>query len=51
MWQCAAAIVQQDGPLGLMKGWVVQYVRLGPQTMVIFVVMEQLRSMSGLESL
>lgn len=51
MWQCAASIVKQDGPLGLMKGWVVQYVRLGPQTMVIFVVMEQLRSMSGLESL
>ena len=43
--------MKDDGPLGLMKGWTVQYIRLGPQTMVIFMVMEQLRSLSGLESL
>jgi solute carrier family 25 uncoupling protein 8/9 len=48
---CAASIVREDGPLGLLKGWVVQYIRLGPQTMVIFMVMEQLRSLSGLEAL
>ncbi|BDA43544.1 probable mitochondrial uncoupling protein 2 [Coccomyxa sp. Obi] len=48
---CAMMIVKEDGPMGLLKGWTAQYIRLGPQTMVIFVVMEQLRRASGLESL
>jgi len=48
---CAANIVREDGMFGLFKGWTAQYLRLGPQTTVIFVVMEQLRKMSGLESL
>ncbi|KAK9843973.1 hypothetical protein WJX81_000833 [Elliptochloris bilobata] len=49
-WACAADIVRSDGPLGLLKGWLVQYLRLGPQTVVIFVVMEKLRTLSGLAS-
>lgn len=27
-------IVKEDGPMGLLKGWTAQYIRLGPQTMV-----------------
>ncbi|CAK0781436.1 hypothetical protein CVIRNUC_005373 [Coccomyxa viridis] len=49
--QCAVIIVKEDGPFGLLKGWSAQYMRLGPQTTVIFVVMEQLRRRSGLDAL
>ncbi|KAK9915359.1 hypothetical protein WJX75_008003 [Coccomyxa subellipsoidea] len=48
---CASSIIKEDGPMGLLKGWTAQYIRLGPQTMVIFVVLEQLRRASGLQSL
>ncbi len=48
---CAVVIVKEDGPFGLFKGWSAQYMRLGPQTTVIFVVMEELRQLSGLEAL
>ncbi|KAK9829621.1 hypothetical protein WJX72_006922 [[Myrmecia] bisecta] len=48
---CAREIVRREGPRGLLRGWTANYVRLGPQTTVIFVVMEKLRSFSGLESL
>ena len=34
MLQCAMMIVKEDGPMGLLKGWTAQYIRLGPQTMV-----------------
>ena len=44
-------IVREDGPFGLFKGWTAQYLRLGPQTTVIFVIMEQLRRLSGLDAL
>lgn len=49
--QCAAAIVKRHGPKGLLRGWTAQYIRLGPQTTVIFVVMEPLRKLSGLDAL
>ena len=49
--QCAAAIVKQHGIRGLLRGWTAQYVRLGPQTTVIFVVMEPLRRLTGLDAL
>ena len=49
--QCAATIIKHEGMRGLFKGWTANYVRLGPQTTVIFVVMEQLRKATGLESL
>ena len=49
--QCAVNIVKEDGPFGLLKGWSAQYMKLGPQPTVIFVVMEQLRRRSGLDAL
>lgn len=49
--QCAKDIVRREGAKGLLRGWTAQYVRLGPQTSVIFIVMEQLRQLSGLGSL
>jgi len=45
---CAAAIVRSEGPAALLRGWTVQYVRLGPQTVVTFVVLERLRAAVGL---
>ena len=49
--QCAGDIIKHEGMRGLFKGWTANYVRLGPQTTVIFVIMEQLRKATGLESL
>ena len=48
---CMRDIIKQEGMRGLFKGWTANYARLGPQTTVIFVVMEQIRSMSGLGAL
>eukprot|EP01026_Neomeris_dumetosa_P056076 TRINITY_DN5120_c1_g1_i1.p1 TRINITY_DN5120_c1_g1~~TRINITY_DN5120_c1_g1_i1.p1 ORF type:complete len:281 (-),score=30.58 TRINITY_DN5120_c1_g1_i1:458-1300(-) len=49
--QCALEIVQGEGVRGLFKGWLANYARLGPQTAIIFVVVEQLRKVAGLGSL
>jgi len=43
--------VKREGARGLLRGWTAQYVRLGPQTTVIFVVMEELRKLNGLGAL
>lgn len=48
---CATEIIKREGPRGLLRGWTAQYVRLGPQTTVIFVVMEKMRKWAKLESL
>lgn len=48
---CAAELLRREGPGGLMKGWSANYARLGPQTVITFVVAEQLRSMAGLAAL
>ncbi|UJR27848.1 hypothetical protein I4U23_009113 [Adineta vaga] len=44
-------IVHKEGFRGLLRGWTAAYVRLGPQTTVIFLVMEKLRQFSGLSAL
>jgi len=44
-------IVDNEGFRGLLRGWSAQYVRLGPQTVVIFLAMEKLRQFSGLSAL
>jgi len=45
---CGASIVRHEGPAALMRGWSVQYARLGPQSVVTFVVLERLRELAGL---
>ncbi|CAF4540229.1 unnamed protein product [Rotaria sp. Silwood1] len=40
-------IVNKEGFRGLLRGWTAAYVRLGPQTVVIFLVMERLRQFSA----
>lgn len=48
---CAAVIVAEEGPAALLKGWVANYTRLGPQTLLTFVVVERLRQWAGMQSM
>lgn len=45
---CTARIWRQQGAAGFMRGWSANYARLGPQTVVTFLMAEQLRSLAGL---
>ena len=47
----AADLVKAEGFPALWKGWTAQYARLGPQSVITFVVLEQLRRAAGLEAL
>ncbi|KAG2486912.1 hypothetical protein HYH03_014411 [Edaphochlamys debaryana] len=49
--QVAGDIVREDGAMGFLKGWSANYARLGPQTVIIFVISEALRSAMGLQGL
>ncbi|TDH69573.1 hypothetical protein CCR75_009558 [Bremia lactucae] len=40
---CFVKIIKYQGLRGLYKGWVPVYMRLGPQTLLTFVFLEQLR--------
>lgn len=48
---CAAAIVAAEGPGALLKGWVANYARLGPQTLLTFVAVEQMRGVMGMQAM
>lgn len=38
-------IVKSEGPTALFKGWLPAFLRLGPHTIVTFIVLEQLKVM------
>ncbi|CAI2184342.1 9155_t:CDS:2 [Funneliformis geosporum] len=38
-------IISKEGPLALFKGWVPAFVRLGPHTVVTFMVLEQIKNL------
>ncbi|CAG8454908.1 2004_t:CDS:2 [Funneliformis mosseae] len=38
-------IIRKEGPLALFKGWVPAFVRLGPHTVVTFMVLEQIKNL------
>lgn len=40
---CFVQVVRREGVRGLYKGWLPAYMRLGPQTLLTFVFLEQLR--------
>jgi solute carrier family 25 uncoupling protein 8/9 len=48
---CTADLLRREGAAALFKGWSANYARLGPQTVIIFVVAEQLRGLAGLKAL
>ncbi|KXZ49928.1 hypothetical protein GPECTOR_19g379 [Gonium pectorale] len=47
----ALDILRRDGLAGFMKGWSANYARLGPQTMITFLISEALRRELGLQGL
>jgi len=48
VWKVAREVMAKDGAAGFFKGWTAQYLRLGPQTMITFLLLEQFRVMMGL---
>ncbi len=49
--QHAAAVLSTQGPTGLWSGFAAAYLRLGPQTTLIFVFCEALRAATGMRQL
>ena len=48
-WDCFYKTVQGEGFGALYKGWFANWMRIGPHTIVTFVVLEQLRLIVGLQ--
>jgi solute carrier family 25 (mitochondrial uncoupling protein), member 8/9 len=46
-----AQLIRDGGAGVFFKGWMANYARLGPQTLIIFLVSEQLRYFFGLDAL
>lgn len=40
---CFFQTVRSEGPRALFKGWLPSYMRLGPQTVLTFIFLEQLK--------
>jgi len=45
---CARQVVAGEGLRGLFKGWLPNFLRIGPHSMVTFMVFEELRKVAGL---
>jgi len=45
---CAIKTLRTEGPLGLYKGFVPNWLRIGPHTVVTFIMFEQLRRLAGI---
>jgi len=43
------SILREGGARGLFRGWTPLYVRQAPHTLVVFVVLEQMRALLGVE--
>lgn len=39
------------GMKGFLRGWSASYMRLGPQTLVMFMAAEKMRQLTGMDSL
>mmetsp|Transcript_5568 Transcript_5568/g.13568 ORF Transcript_5568/g.13568 Transcript_5568/m.13568 type:complete len:81 (-) Transcript_5568:47-289(-) len=50
MVHAAYEVFCTEGMAGFFRGWSAQYLRLGPQTMVTFVVMERVRQWAGMDA-
>jgi solute carrier family 25 uncoupling protein 8/9 len=47
-WRVARDLVSSEGPAALLKGWTTQFLRLAPQSVITFMVLEQLKRAAGL---
>ncbi|KAL9285531.1 putative mitochondrial carrier domain protein [Arabidopsis thaliana] len=50
-FHCGYKVVRKEGPLALYKGGCAIFARLGPQTMITFILCEKLRSLAGLHTM
>lgn len=41
-------VLRNEGPSAFMKGWLASYFRLGPHTIISFVMIEKIRQMMGM---
>lgn len=48
--ETVAALLREDGAAVFFRGWVANYARLGPQTLITFLAAEQLRKLFGLDA-
>ena len=48
MWDCLSKTIANEGFRGLYKGWLPNWLRIGPHTIITFVVLEQLRRIAGI---
>eukprot|EP01113_Clastostelium_recurvatum_P041917 TRINITY_DN6735_c0_g1_i1.p1 TRINITY_DN6735_c0_g1~~TRINITY_DN6735_c0_g1_i1.p1 ORF type:complete len:322 (+),score=31.93 TRINITY_DN6735_c0_g1_i1:44-967(+) len=48
-WDCVLKTIRSEGFMGLYKGFIPNWLRIGPHTIVTFLVYEQLRRMAGLK--
>ena len=48
---CLMQTVKKEGAVALQKGWVPAYIRLGPHTMISFLLIEKIRLFIGLKSI
>nr|GLL30646.1 mitochondrial substrate carrier family protein ucpB isoform X1 [Ipomoea trifida] len=48
---CAYQVLLTEGPRGLYKGGLAIFARLGPQTMITFIICEKLRKLAGLKAI
>lgn len=44
---CFRKTIRSEGIMGLYKGWIPQWLRIGPHTIVTFIVLEKLRWLAG----
>ncbi|XP_023903413.1 uncharacterized protein LOC112015258 isoform X5 [Quercus suber] len=50
-FHCAYQVLRTEGPRGLYKGGLAIFARLGPQTMITFILVEELRKLAGLDAI
>ncbi|KAL0712652.1 hypothetical protein Bca4012_019630 [Brassica carinata] len=50
-FHCGYKVIRKEGPLALYKGGFAIFARLGPQTMITFILCEKLRSLAGLHKM
>ncbi|XP_059625767.1 uncharacterized protein LOC132268886 isoform X1 [Cornus florida] len=50
-FHCAYQVMLSEGPRGLYKGGLAIFARLGPQTMITFILCEKLRELAGLKAI
>ena len=46
---CFVKILRSEGPLGLYKGFIPNWMRIGPHTIITFFIFEELRHLIGMD--